>query len=134
MNIKEFMKNDDNFDKYVDAELDKVADCFYSFVHGFWDLDKIEYPEKHLESVVSDEYNKDGILKKHFDVIYKLEDKLQDIEEQARKDEEGFNIDESIVTEIRNEYHDLIDDVSKKMFMYGMKFGIKLAKKYKIYE
>lgn len=62
-------------------------------------------------------------------MIYKLEDKLQDIEEQARKDEKGFNIDESMVTEIRNEYHDLIDDVSKKMFMYGMKFGIKLAKK-----
>ena len=95
MNIKEFMENNDNFDKYVDAELDKVADCFYSFVHGFWDLDKIGYPEKHLESVVPDEYNKDGVLKKHFDVIYKLEDKLQDIEEQARKDEEGFNIDET---------------------------------------
>ena len=70
-----------------------------------------------------------ALKKKHFDVIYKLEDKLQSIEEQARKDEERFNIDESMVTEIRNEYHDLIDDFSKKMFMYGMKFGVKLVKK-----
>ena len=129
MNIEEFIKNNDDLDKYVDAELEKIADCFYSFVHGFWDLDKIGYPEKHLENIVPDEYKKDGVLKKHFDIIYKLEDKLQDIEEQARKDEEGFNIDESMVTEIRNEYHDLIDDFSKKMFMYGMKFGIKLTKK-----
>ena len=129
MNMKEFMENNDNFDEYVEAELDKVEDCFYSFVHGFWDLDKIRCPEKYLKDIVHDEYNKNGILKKRFDIIYRLEDKLQSIEEQVHKDEKEFNIDESMVTEIRKEYHDLIDDVSKKMFMYGMKFGFKLDKK-----
>ena len=130
MNMKEFMDFEDDIEKYAEGKLGEIADCFYQFAHGFYDLSKVGYPDKYLKDAVPDEYNgENGVLKKHFDIIYNLEDKLQDIEKQARKDEEGFNIDESMVTEIRNKYHDLIGDFSKKMFMYGMKFGIKLAKK-----
>lgn len=58
VNIEEFYEKDDNFDKYIDAELDNVADCFYQFSHGFFMiLGKVRYPYKHLKDAVTDEYN-----------------------------------------------------------------------------
>ena len=129
MDVTKFFKTD-GIEQYIDEELNKVADNFYSFAHGFFDLSKIGYPEKYLENAVPDEYNRnDGILKKTFEKIYKLEDKLQAIEEEARKTEEDFNSDESMVIEIKSLYQDMMQDFSKKMFMYGVKFGTRLSKK-----
>lgn len=131
MNMKEFIQDDKNsIEKYIDGELNEIADCFYSFAHGFWDLDKVGYPERYLKDIVSDEYNTEGgTLKKHFDIIYKLEDKLEKIEENSRKNEENFNPDESMISELRAEYQDLIQEFSKKMFLYGVKFGTRLSRK-----
>lgn len=130
MNMKEFFKDCDDIEKYVNGELDEIADCFYSFAHGFWDLDAIGYPEKYLKDVVFNEYKKDGgIFKKYFDIIYKLEDKLEKIEEEARKGEDDFDPDESLVEKLRTEYQFLIRDFSKKMFLYGVKFGTRLSRK-----
>ncbi len=110
MNLKNGLRKD-GIDKYIDGELDEIADCFYNFAHGFFDLDKIGHPEKHLENVIFDEYGKeDGVLKKHFNKIYKLENKLEMFEEQARKDEKDFNPDETMVEELHTEYQYLIQD------------------------
>lgn len=84
-------------EKYIDCELDEIADCFYAFAHGFLDLDKIEYPKKHLQDIVLNEQNcNDGIFKKYYDLIDKLEDKLQEIEQHARKDEKDFDPNETM--------------------------------------
>lgn len=91
---------------------------------------KVGYPDKNLKDAVSDEYNgENGVLKKHFDVIYKLEDALGKIEENSRENEENFNPDESMVSELRAEYQHLISEFSKKMFLYGVKFGTRLSRK-----
>lgn len=130
MSIKKFMNCEDDIEKYVEGKLDEIADCFYQFAHGFIDLDMTGYPDKYLKDAVPDEYNKEnGILKKHFDVIYKLEDKLKEIEESTCKDEQDFNFDESIVEKLRVHYQDLIQSISNKMFLYGVKFGTRLNKK-----
>jgi len=131
MNINQFIQgNIDDIEKYVDGELDEIADCFYNFAHGFYDLDEIGYPEKHLENIVSDEYNREGgILKKHFDIIYKLEGRLQNFEKHICKNKRYFNPDESMVGKLRAEYQDLIQEFSKKMFLYGVKFGTRLNRK-----
>lgn len=130
MNMKEFMDFEDDIEKYAEGKLGEIADCFYQFAHGFYDLSKVGYPDKHLKDAVPDEYNgENGVLKKHFDIIYKLEDKLEKIEENSRKNEDGFNPDESMVSELRAKYQDLIQEFSKKIFLYGVKFGTRLIKK-----
>lgn len=130
MNIKEFMDYEDGIEKYVEVKLDEIADCFYQFAHEFYSLSKIDSAEECLKNSVADEYNgENGVLKKHFNVIYKLEDKLEKIEKDVRKNEEDFNPDESMVSELRAEYQDLIQNFSKKMFLYGAKFGGHLRRK-----
>lgn len=72
-------------------------------------------PAIHIKDAVYDKYNIErGVLKKHFDIIYKLEYKLQNFEKQIRKNEKGFNPDESIVRELSAEYQDLIKDFFKE--------------------
>lgn len=77
MNMKEFMDFEDDIEKYAEGKLGEIADCFYQFTHGFYDLSKVGYPDKHLKDSVPHEYKGENcVLKKHFDVIYKLEDAL----------------------------------------------------------
>lgn len=131
MHMKEFIHEDKNeIEKYIDEELDKIADCFYQLAHGFYDLSKTDSSEEYLKDFIADEFNREGgILKKYFHQIYKLEDNLQEFEEQIRKDDKDFNPDESMVTELKVEYQDLIREFSKKMFLYGVKFGSRLQRK-----
>ena len=130
MNMKEFMDFEDDIEKYAEGKLGEIADCFYQFAHGFYDLSKVGYPDKYLKDAVPNEYNgENGVLKKHFDVIYKLEDALGKIEENSRKNEESFKLDESMVSQLRAEYQDLIQEFSKRIFLYGVKFGIRLGRK-----
>ncbi len=131
MDIKKFIHEDKNgIEKYIDGELDKIADCFYQFTLGFYDISKTGYPEKYLEDSIADEFKQEGgILKKYFDHIYKLEDNLQEFEEQIRKDNKDFNPNESIVNKLKIEYQDLIREFSKKIFLYGVKFGTRLQRK-----
>lgn len=131
MDMKEFIHEDKNgIEKYIDGKLEQAADCFYQFAHGFYNLIKTDYPEKHLKDSIADEFNQEGgILEKHFKQIHKLQDNLQNFEEQIRKDEKDFNPNESMVTELKVEYQDLIREFSKKMFLYGVKFGSRLSRK-----
>lgn len=131
MDMKKLIHEDKNgIEKYIDGELDKIADCFYQFTLGFYDISKTGYPEEYLKDFILEEFNQEvGILKKHFDHIYKLEDNLQEFDEQIRKDDKDFNPGESMITKLKAEYQNLIKEFSKKMFLYGVKFGVRLPPK-----
>ena len=129
MNVRKFIKPD-AMDQYVDGELNEIADCFYNFMQGFWNLEEVGYPELNLKDVVTNEYSQNsGNIRKYFYKIYEIEDKLQTIEYNTRKNENNFDPESSMVEELKSLYHNLMHDSSRKMFLYCVKFGTKLAKK-----
>lgn len=124
------MENKDYFLNHVKKELEEAFGLYYDLTFGFYDLEKPqELKIRELSKVVKSEvYEKGGKFYKLFEKIGKVEDEIYALEDEVKKDDKSFDIDEGLSVQIRDLYDDAIKGISKLMFMYGVQYGKNLER------
>ena len=124
------MENSDYFLNDVKKDLEKAFESYYDLIFGFYDLEKPqELKIRELSKIVKNEvFEKGGKFYKLFNKIGKVEDEIYALEDEAKKDDKNFDIEEGLSVQIRDLYDDAIKGISKLMFMYGVKYGENLER------
>ena len=119
------MENKNYFFNDVEIDLNTAFEAYYDLVFGFYDLEQHqELKIKELSKVVKNEvFEKGGKFYSLFQEIATLEDEIGKLEEGMNKNNDKFNIDESLSVQIKHLYYDAIKEISKLMFMYGVRYG-----------
>lgn len=114
----------------VKGDLEKAFESYYNLTFGFYDLEKVqEFKIKELSKVVKNEvFEKGGKFYELFKKIGKVEKEIYDLEYEVKKDDKNFNIDEGLSYQISDLYDNAIQEISKLMFMYGVKYGNNMEK------
>lgn len=124
------MENKDYLLNHVKKELEEAFELYYDLTFGFYDLEKPqELKVRELSKVIKGEVcQKGGKFYKLFEKIGKVEDEIYALEDEAKKYDESFDIDEGLSVQIRDLYDDAIKQISKLMFTYGVKYGNNLER------
>ena len=119
------MENKNYFFNDVKIDLNTAFEAYYDLVFGFYDLKQYQKLKiRELSKVVKSEvFEKGGKFYNLFQEIGKVEDDISKFEEEMNKNNDEFNIDESLSIQIRHLYFDAIKEISKLMFMYGVRYG-----------
>ena len=73
--------------------------------------------------VKNEVFEKRGKFYNLFEKIGKVEQEIYDLEYEVKKDDENFDIDEGLSNQISELYDNAIREISKLMFMYGVRYG-----------
>lgn len=114
------MKNKDYFFNHVKEELEEAFELYYDLTFGFY---KLEKPQELSKVIKNEVYAKGGKFCELFEEIGKVKDEIYTLEDEINTNDETFNINEGLSVQISNLYDDAIREISKLMFMYGVKYG-----------
>ena len=124
------MQNNNYFFNHTKITLDEILENYYDLSFGFYDLEKPqELKIRELSKTVKNEvFEKDGKFYSLFDKIGKVKQEIYDLEDEVKKDDKNFDIDEGLSVQISDLYDYAMQEISKLMFIYGVKYGRNMEK------
>ena len=124
------MENKDYYFNDVKGDLKAAFEAYYDLIFGSYDLEKPQDLKiRELSKVVKNEvFEKGGKFYNLFKKIGKVEDEIYDLEDEVKKNDDSFGINEGLSVQIRDLYDNAIREISKLMFMYGVRYGKNLEK------
>ena len=124
------MENKDYYFNDVKGDLKAAFEAYYDLIFGSYDLEKPQDLKiRELSKVVKNEvFEKGGKFYNLFKKIGKVEDEIYNLEDEVKKNDDSFDINEGLSVQIRDLYDNAIREISKLMFMYGVRYGKNLEK------
>lgn len=119
------MENNNNFFNDVKGDLEKAFESYYDLTFGVYKLDELQEKKiRNLSKVVKNEVdNEGGKLYEIFQKIWEIKEDIYDLEYEIKKDDEDFDVDNGMAVRICELYDDVMREISKLMFMYGVNYG-----------
>lgn len=119
------MKNNNNFFNDVKGDLETAFEGYYDLTFGFYNLNAPQEKKiRNLSKVVKNEFSeKDGKLYEIFEEIWKIKEGIYNLEYEVKKDNKDFDVDNGMAVRICDLYDDVMRELGKLMFMYGVNYG-----------
>lgn len=119
------MKDNNYFLNDVKGDLEKAFESYYDLTFGFYNLNAPQEKKiRNLSKLVKNEFSeKGGKLYEIFEKIWEIKRDIYDLEYEVKKDNKDFDVDNGMAVRICDLYDDVMRELGKLMFMYGMGYG-----------
>ncbi len=124
------MEDNIYFLNHAKKSLEEIFKNYYDLIFGVYNLKEWqELKIRELSKAVKNEvFEKEGKFYSLFDKIHKVKREIYDLEDEVKKDDNNFDVDEGLAVQIVDLYDDAMQEISKQMFMYGVKYGQNMEK------
>ncbi len=119
------MEDKDYFLNDVKGDLEKAFEGYYDLTFGFYNLNAPQEKKiRNLSKLVKNEFSEKGRkLYEIFEKIWEIKEDIYDLEYEVKKDNKDFDVDNGMAVRICDLYDDVMRELGKLMFMYGIGYG-----------
>ena len=119
------MEDKDYFLNDVKGDLEKAFEGYYDLTFGFYNLNAPQEKKiRNLSKLVKNEFSEKGRkLYEIFEKIWEIKEDIYDLEYEVKKDNKDFDVDNGMAVRICDLYDNVMRELGKLMFMYGIGYG-----------